>query len=45
MLLQKNIVKKHLNLLNDELVMEAWRKYALYFLNEDIQANIHLPQL
>ncbi len=41
MLLQKNIVKKHLNLLNDELVMEAWRKYALYFLNEDIQANIH----
>ena len=41
MLLQKNIVKKHLNLLNDELVMEAWRKYQVYFLNEDIQANIH----
>jgi len=41
MLLQKNIVKKHLNLLNDELVMEAWRKYKAYFLNEDIQANIH----
>ncbi len=41
MLLQKNIVKKHLNLLNDELVIEAWGKYKAYFLNEDIQANIH----
>ena len=40
MLLQKNIVKKYLTQLDDELVKKAWEQYSSYFLNEDIQANI-----
>ena len=41
MLFQKNIVKKYLGLLNQELIAKAWGQYQSYFLNEDIQANIH----
>ena len=41
MLLQRNIVKKYLNLLNGELIAKPWAQYQDYFLNEDIQANIH----
>ena len=41
MLLQRNIVKKFLNLLNDEQTAKSWAQYHDYFLNEDIQANIH----
>ena len=41
MLLQKNIVKKYLNLLSEEQTLKPWQQYQSYFLNEDIQANIH----
>ena len=41
MLLQKNIVKKYLNLLNEEQIAKTWVQYQDYFLNDDIQANIH----
>jgi len=41
MLLQKNIVKKYLNLLTEEQMAKPWAQYQDYFLNEDIQANIH----
>ena len=41
MLLQRNIVKKYLNLLNEEQTIWPWEQYQSYFLNEDIQANIH----
>ena len=41
MLLQRNIVKKYLNLLREELIAKSWAQYQDYFLNEDIQANIH----
>ena len=41
MLLQKNIVKKYLNILNEEQTLKPWEQYQSYFLNEDIQANIH----
>lgn len=41
MLLQKNIVKKYLGLLNDEQIQKPWEQYQSYFLNEEIQANIH----
>ena len=41
MLLQKNIVKKYLAQLDNELVGKAWNQYKSYFLNEEIQANIH----
>ena len=41
MLLQKNIVKKYLNMLNEEQMLKPWQQYQSYFLNEDIQANIH----
>ena len=40
MLFQKNIVKKYLGLLNNEITAEAWRKYQAYFLDVDIQQNI-----
>ena len=39
MLFQKNIVKKYLGLLNEELTKEAWDKYQAYFLNDEIQQN------
>lgn len=41
MLLQRNIVKKYLNLLDEEQVLKPWEQYQSYFLNEDIQTNIH----
>jgi len=41
MLLQRNIVKKYLNLLSEEQVAKPWAQYTSYFLNEEIQANIH----
>ena len=40
MLLQRNIVKKYLNMLSEELFLKPWEQYQSYFLNEDIQANI-----
>ena len=40
MLLQRNIVKKYLALLSEELTQSAWNQYQSYFLNEDIQLNI-----
>ena len=41
MLLQRNIVKKYLNLLSEEQVAKPWAQYTSFFLNEEIQANIH----
>lgn len=41
MLFQKNIVKQYVGLLDEELTTKAWEQYTSYFLNEDIQANIH----
>ena len=41
MLLQRNIVKKYLNLLNGEQISKPWAQYQGYFLNEEIQSNIH----
>lgn len=41
MLFQKNIVKKYVGLLDEKLTTKAWGQYTSYFLNEDIQANIH----
>ena len=40
MLLQRNIVKKYLKMLNEEQTLKPWQQYQSYFLNEDIQANI-----
>jgi len=40
MLLQRNIVKKYLSLLNEEQITKSWAQYRDYFLNADIQANI-----
>ena len=40
MLLQRNIVKKYINMLNKEQTLKPWEQYQSYFLNEDIQANI-----
>ena len=40
MLLQRNIVKKYLNMLDEEQTLKPWEQYQSYFLNEDIQANI-----
>nr|MCR5642613.1 hypothetical protein [Prevotella sp.] len=41
MMLQKNIVKKYQNLLGEEQTQKPWAQYQSYFLNEDIQSNIH----
>ena len=41
MLLQKNIVKKYLNLIGYEQIAKPWEQYQQFFMNEDIQANIH----
>ena len=41
MLLQRNIVKKYLNLLSEEQTANSWAQYQNYFLNEEIQTNIH----
>ncbi len=42
MLFQKNIIKKYLASLDDQKVVNAWRQYQSFFLNEEIQANIHV---
>ncbi len=41
MLLQRNIVKTYLNMLSEEQTAQPWEQYQRFFLNEDIQANIH----
>ena len=41
MFLQKNIVKKYLQHLDNEQVVKAWGQYRSFFLDADIQANIH----
>lgn len=43
MLFQKNIVKKYIATLNDD-VEEAWNQYKSYFLNAAIQENIKLSK-
>ena len=40
MLLQKNIVKKYLALLDKRELLPAWEQYQSYFLNKEIQQNI-----
>ena len=42
MLFQKNIIKKYLASLDDQKVVSAWGQYQSFFLNEEIQANIHV---
>ena len=41
MLFQKNIIKKYINMLNEEQITKSWEQYQSYFLNEEIQSNIH----
>ena len=41
MLFQKNILKKYLGLFDKEQADKAWKQYQSFFLNEDIQLNIH----
>lgn len=41
MLIQKNILKKYCGLLDEQRIQKAWNQYKSYFLNEEIQANIH----
>lgn len=41
MLFQPTIVKKYLALYDQEVTEKAWEQYSSFFLNEDIQANIH----
>ena len=41
MLFQKNIVKKYLNMFDEEQVAKSWGQYQQFFLNTDIQDNIH----
>lgn len=41
MLIQKNILKKYWGLLDEQRIQKAWNQYKSYFLNEEIQANIH----
>ncbi len=41
MLLQKNIIKKYLSLIGEEQTAKPWEQYQQFFMNEDIQANIH----
>ena len=41
MLLQKNIIKKYLNQLSEEQTEKPWEQYRQFFMNADIQANIH----
>lgn len=39
-LFQKNVLMKHLSLLDNGLVTEAYERYNSYFLNSEIQSNI-----
>ena len=41
MLLQNNIIKKYLTTLEEEQTRKSWERYQTYFLNPDIQENIH----
>ena len=41
MLLQNNIIKKYLTTLEEEQTRKSWERYQTYFLNPDIQDNIH----
>ena len=41
MLFQPTIVKKFLALYDQKITEKAWEQYSSFFLNEDIQANIH----
>ena len=41
MLLQKNIVKKYMNMFGKAPMAQPWEQYQRYFLDEEIQANIH----
>ncbi len=41
MLLQKNIIKKYLNQLSEEQTAKPWEQHRQFFMNADIQANIH----
>ena len=40
MLFQKNIIKKYIALLDEQLLLTAWQQYQSYFLNAEIQQNI-----
>lgn len=40
MLLQKNILKKYIALLDRQTLSPAWEQYQSYFLNKEIQQNI-----
>ena len=40
MLLQKNILKKYIALLDKQTLLPAWEQYQSYFLNKEIQQNI-----
>ncbi len=40
MLLQKTILKKYLGLIDEEIVIVAWKQFQAYFLDAQIQANI-----
>ena len=40
MLFQKTILKKYLGLIDEEIVIVAWKQFQAYFLDTEIQANI-----
>ena len=40
MLFQKTILKKYLGLIDEEIVIVAWKQFQAYFLDAQIQANI-----
>ena len=40
MLFQKTILKKYLGLIDEEIVIVAWKQFLAYFLDTEIQANI-----
>ena len=40
MLFQKTILKKYLGLIDEEIVVVAWKQFQAYFLDAQIQANI-----
>jgi len=40
MLFQKTILKKYLGLIDEEVVIMAWKQFQAYFLDAQIQANI-----
>ena len=40
MLFQKTILKKYLGMIDEEIVIVAWKQFQAYFLDAEIQANI-----